>query len=93
MIENVLGYFELEGSDLALASRAVGEDAGTTEVMIEKVPTVRILEAGVHKAVQVDEEGKENGKAHPSNPPSIKILQALPSLKSVYSLYSTNKQS
>lgn len=72
MIENVPGGLEPEGSDLALTMPEAGEDPGTTEVTVEEVPTDRNLEVGLHEVVEVDEEGEENGKAHPSTPPTIK---------------------
>lgn len=71
----------LRGKSLLLTPLKAGEEAGTSEVAVEEVPTDRGHEEGVHQAIKVDEEGVEISEAHPSTPPTRVVLQALPSLR------------
>lgn len=47
------------------------EDARKNRAESEEVPTDRDLEAGVQEAVEMDDEGEEDGEAYPSSPSTI----------------------
>lgn len=67
MIENLVGDLEPVGSELVITPPKAGKEAGTNEIVAEKIPTQRGLEARVHEVVEFNKEGEEIGKACPSS--------------------------